>query len=325
MTDLLAQTLGSILESAPQAFDANGLTTYEVSDDHVVHLRWSEDAGTLLAAIPLGQLNKTHRNIRAFMLLTANHDAYITGGGAFGWDQESNEIYISRSFVMPEENYAEALLGFKAFCFSAEVAQAWLNGVNAVEFNPEDGAPSLGGVGSEDLEVIAGQYVEAAVAEAGAEVDTTTAAACVAFASSALSNLGIEQNEFDDDFVCELEGSDGQAAAIRFDPVLNEIVLTAHLGEADDERLLTVAGELLAANAFVGETGNCVLGVLDDEPCQLTFSSAVALEALQPNHGNLANFIASFLNQAEAWQTRLQELLTDAPAEPEPPVFANFV
>ena len=316
----LVPALAELFRIDEVAFDDAGCFSHTLPSSQEVHLRWLDDDSALLVALPLGMLNDELEEIRAFMLLLGNRSPYLTGGGAFGLDRETREVHLSRIFPVGPNvpSVAEALGAVMPFCAAGEAARCYFGTVNEAQLSEQMDEFTFPGLPVDEVEAIVDE-MEAETDEQQPPSGEEYLAEYSAFLGEAIQSLGLEFDGLDEDLSLCISGDDDDLLTqIRFDPVMGEAVLTAFLGEFDDEAILELAPELLADNLFVEATGNCTLGFADGDPSGAYLTMVVTPEGLLPEPSNFANLIGGFLQNAAAWCESLGER-TAAGSMPPPP------
>lgn len=97
--DLLAE-LGRSLGLPDLALSGLGTASLIIDGELTLNLEHEKDAGLLVAYLSLGQAPAEGRDDCFARLLAANLFGHDSGGGHIGLDRASDEIVLSRSFVL---------------------------------------------------------------------------------------------------------------------------------------------------------------------------------------------------------------------------------
>ena len=315
-----AKTLAEIFQCDEISFDEAGCATHTLPSNQTVHMRWLEEDSALLMALPLGKLNGELAEVRSFMLLIGNRSPHLTGGGAFGWDRETGDVYLSRIFPIGPNvpNLAEALGAVMPFCTAGEAARYYFGTVNEAQLSEQMDEFTFPGVPVAEVEAIADE-IQAETDEEQPPSNDEYLAQYSTFLGEAIESLGMEYGGLDEELALSITGDDPDVMTlIRFDVAMGEIVLTAALGAFDDDAILEVAPDLLADNLYVEATGNCTLGISDGDPAGAFLTLVVTMEGLLPESANFANLIGGFLQNAAVWCESLRERTTGGGTPPPP-------
>lgn len=98
-SDLLAE-LGRTLGLPDLALSGLGTASLVIDGDLTLNLEHEADAGLLVAYLSLGQAPADGRDDCFARLLAANLFGHDSGGGSIGLDRGSDELVLSRSFVL---------------------------------------------------------------------------------------------------------------------------------------------------------------------------------------------------------------------------------